>query len=270
VCWLTEQLPSALLANPSESSEALKELAKKLVNAMCVFYEESNAPFELKSVVLTLLSRLFRKLRFMYKQTTPPATQNDSINGMFIPTSFLHSVLSEAAVMKEEEEKISKKSTLYSLFIQDCVEFMTSLMLPLTEELSSYKQLLPGNQDVFPQWLEKLVKVAYFLHNFKGELKLPKDIRDEIVGQMSLDSQWDHLVVIQGIPAQYSCDWVRQKIQEVLNKHKARLMIPDVDLQVRVGDKGESAEFKAEDGTAVILIDGLNLEGFSLDEEDEY
>lgn len=49
-----------------KSAKVFKEIAENLIDAMCQFYEESNAPFELKSVILTLMSRIFRKLRFVY------------------------------------------------------------------------------------------------------------------------------------------------------------------------------------------------------------
>jgi len=188
---------------PEVASEAFREFSRNLVAAMCSFYDDSNAPFELKSVVLTLSSRLFRKLRYTYKKTKLPDTSSESINGMFVKMGFLQTVLSDVCMLEEDEEKGGKKSTLYSLFVQDCVEFFTSLMLPLETEIASFKQLLPDNPDLLPEWLEKLVKVAYFLHNFKGELKLPRDIRDQIVQEMSIDAQWEHLIVIQGIPAQF-------------------------------------------------------------------
>lgn len=74
---------------PEAAGQSLREFSANLVAAMCTFYEDSNAPFELKSVVLTLLSRHFRKLRHLYKKTSLPEASSESINGMFVKMGFL-------------------------------------------------------------------------------------------------------------------------------------------------------------------------------------
>lgn len=55
---------------------------------------------------------------------------------------------------------------------------------------------------------------------------------------------------------------------EILKKHHGRLLLPEKDLQVIKPKASESTEFQAEDSMAVVLLDGLNMENFNLEEED--
>ena len=61
-------LTNALMVNITKSTMFTLDIYMKLINALVTFYEEAKAPSVLKSIILTLLSRLIRKLRHIYQE----------------------------------------------------------------------------------------------------------------------------------------------------------------------------------------------------------
>ena len=83
VCWLTEIITTTLVRGAiKKAPKFVIEVFSKLISAIQVFYEESRAPFFLKTIILRLLSRLIIKLRIVYMQTERSQKQegkNESI-----------------------------------------------------------------------------------------------------------------------------------------------------------------------------------------------
>jgi hypothetical protein len=67
---------------------------------------------------------------------------------------------------------------LYSSFVQNCVELILTIMLPTYEgvQITSYRDLINEKRLSMPDWIEPLIKVAYFLHFFSNETPLPIEI----------------------------------------------------------------------------------------------
>lgn len=90
--------------------------------------------------------------------------------------------------MQRAQSLKNTSSVLYNAFIQDTIEFLMILMVPTERKLSltSYKDLLPKKEDKvtpmfeIPDWLQPLIKVCYFLHFFRDEMRLPADIMQEV------------------------------------------------------------------------------------------
>lgn len=97
---------------------------------------------------------------------------------------FIGALLSELLVHKENEEQVnlaSATSILYPAFVQDCVEFILTLMMPInkSQRLKSYKDLLQNLE--MPDWLPPLIKSLYFMQFFGEDLTLlPTDLLTEI------------------------------------------------------------------------------------------
>jgi hypothetical protein len=68
-CWVTEVITNVLLSNIQQCREYALQVYEKFINALVTFYEEAKAPNLIKSIVLILLSRIIRKLRYIYQIT---------------------------------------------------------------------------------------------------------------------------------------------------------------------------------------------------------
>ena len=67
VCWLTEVITTTLIKSSMKNApNFVVEVFNKLIGAIQVFYDESRAPFYLKTIILKLMSRLIVKLRIVY------------------------------------------------------------------------------------------------------------------------------------------------------------------------------------------------------------
>jgi hypothetical protein len=67
VCWLTDTLTTSFLEHSPHSLELARSIFEKLIRAIVQFCQEAQAPQLVKSQVLSLLTRLIRKLRFVLK-----------------------------------------------------------------------------------------------------------------------------------------------------------------------------------------------------------
>ena len=83
-----------------------------MINALATFYEEAKAPNLIKSIILTLLSRLIRKLRFIYQQEEEEQSKQKvsyelkkHFSRLFLKQEFINTLLSELLVNKENEEQ---------------------------------------------------------------------------------------------------------------------------------------------------------------------
>jgi len=96
-CWLTEHLTNALLLNPHSVGPQAIQIFSKLLEALGSFNENALAPSVLKSVVLQLISRLLRKLRYLLKAqgNTPAKPSASHIEQIFIKPDFLHGLIGE-------------------------------------------------------------------------------------------------------------------------------------------------------------------------------
>jgi len=114
VCWLTETITSSLLKDNSVNSTKFSiEIFEKFMQAIMTFYSKANAPGLLKSVALTLVSRLIVKLRFLYHQLekaqalTPELESKSHLEKLFIRANFIQNLIDDAQTyMKKEEEEL--------------------------------------------------------------------------------------------------------------------------------------------------------------------
>jgi hypothetical protein len=177
-----------------------------------------------KSQVLSLLTRLVRKLRYILRHdtasglqlenTAAPLTQEAHLRQLFVPEGFVRALLEDIDTVKRQEEKAMQasesggKQVLYSSFIQDGLEFLMTLVIPIDRRsrLNSYKDLLSVKGEHLRElhnWLDPLMKTSMFMHFFNNELHcLPLDLLGEIHDQTKLQSHQaaDHVLVIGRVP----------------------------------------------------------------------
>ena len=104
------------------------------------------------------------------------------------------------------------------------------LMVPTESKLAlkSYRDLLPTKEDgvtasfEMPEWFEPLLKVSYFLHFFRDEMRLPDDMMKEIYADLvssHREGAMDNILVISKIPKSnetYTKAWVVERLFELL------------------------------------------------------
>ena len=110
-CWLTENITSALLKDPSlESNKYSVTVFKKFMDVILNFYSQANAPGLLKSVILRLISRLVVKHRYVLnkldeaKATPEDIESKPHLERLHITSDFISSLLTDAKTLMEVEE----------------------------------------------------------------------------------------------------------------------------------------------------------------------
>ena len=193
---------------------------------------------------------------------------------------FVRTLLDDIDIVKRQEEKAMQASEagasqmLYSSFIQDSLEFLMTLVIPMNKRsrLSSYKDLLRIKGEHLRElecWLDPLMKTTMFMHFFNNELEcLPLDLLREIHDQTKLQSHQaaDHVLVIGRVPrgeAQFTEAWLRAQVVGLCQKHHARLLNPDLDVHFEEDDyeleptvDGGVPGSKRPGYRLVILLDG--------------
>jgi hypothetical protein len=117
----------------------------------------------------------------------------------------------------------------------------------------------PGSADKLfsmPLWIEPLLKISAFLHYLRKQQQMPLEIQLKIFNLTRLGAtNLDNLIVLRGLPVDdpiYSKSWIRNRIFEVLKKHKARVLEPAYDV-IFVSNPTDPAMLNA-----VIIIDGFS------------
>ncbi|CDW79829.1 hect domain and rcc1-like domain-containing protein [Stylonychia lemnae] len=260
-CWLTETITNVLLQNALKSQKFTIEIYSKLIASLTIFYQDAKAPSMLKSMIFRLLTRIIRKLRYIY-QLNPNnnVVSNDNLKkhleSLFINQEFIETLLCELLLHKEEEEQNALnygQQILYPAFVQDCVELILTIMMPVDKNVrvDSYKDLIDANKLSMPDWIKPLIKVSNIMHYFSSEVKLSVEILKEIYNDTKLNhQQLDQILVLQGIPNdqdKYPRQWIRSQIISILEKHGVRILNPSRDIILQLEDK-----------QAVIIADGFD------------
>lgn len=158
-----------------------------------------------KSQVLRLLTRLLRKLRYILRQegqkgpsgtpSNPKEAIEAHLQNTYISEAFIKVILDDMDTAKRAEEGAAapaepgETQLLCSAFLQDSVEFLMTLVVPLDPhaELASWSDLLtvqPSHLSGLKAWLDPLMKTSLFMHFFNDEVKsLPCDLLREIHDQ---------------------------------------------------------------------------------------
>ena len=124
----------------------------------------------------------------------------------------------------------NKDQILHNAFVLDTIEFLMILMVPTESKLAlnSYADLLPKKEDgvtpsfEMPEWFLPLLKVSYFLHFFRDEMRLPTDIMKEIYSDLisgHIEGAMDNIIVVRKIPKKnetYTKVWIVEKLFEIL------------------------------------------------------
>ena len=99
----------------------------------------------------------------------------------------MKTVLEDIDTIKRREERAAqgRAKMLYSAFIQDSLEFLMTIAIPIDKytKLNSYKDLLNFKEikaeslKELQEWLDPLIKTSQFMHFFNNEVhSLPQDI----------------------------------------------------------------------------------------------
>lgn len=79
-----------------------------------------------------------------------------------------------------------------------------------------------------PLWIEPLLKASSFLHYLRGQAALPEEMLKKIYNQAKLgESNLDNVILLLGLPGDdpvYTKVWIRDKILDLITKHKARIL----------------------------------------------
>ena len=291
VCWLTDTLTTSFLEHFRHSRGLAEDIFEKLIKAMVQFYQESQSPQMVKSQVLSLLTRLIRKLRFIRKhdggagrqldgEQARSLTQEAHLRQLFVHDGFIRAILEDIDTVKRQEEKTMQaseagaKQMLYSSYIQDSLEFLMTIVIPIDKQsrLNSYKDLLSIKAEhlgELREWLDPLMKTSLFMHFFNNELhSLPLDLLQEIHDQTKLQSYQavDHVLVIDRVPrgeARFPEAWLRRQVVELCQKHHARILNPEKDIHFEKDEYevlptagGDAARHTKESYKLVVLLDG--------------
>ena len=154
-----------------------------------------------------------------------------------------------------------------------------TMMVPTERKLAlqSYTDLMPKKEDgisptfTMPEWFEPLLKVSYFLHFFRDEMRMPGDLMKEIFATMMeshLEGAMDNIVVIRKVPKMdlpkesdadaeqsttYSKKWIVERVFALLVKHQAIVLDADRDIKI-VDDEEDPTNFVS----IVVFIDGFS------------
>ena len=158
----------------------------------------------------------------------------------------------------------SRDKVLHPHFAQDAIEFLMHFFIPTSRKLklTSYNQLLPnkpGSDDKLfsmPLWIEPLLNISAFLHYLRKQQQMPLEIQMKIFNLTKLgENNLDNLIVLRGLPVDdpiYTKSWIRNRIFELIRKHRARVLQPTYDVTF-VSNPSDPNFFNA-----VIILDGFS------------
>jgi hypothetical protein len=140
-----------------------------------------------------------------------------------ITEKFVQNLIKDIAETRKEEDKMAaaernEGNWLYGQFIQDAIEILMAIVIPVDPKasISSYKEILnmDGQEDDLVKWLEPLMKTSQFVHFFNNEIDtVSLDLLTEIHQQTMLKNQHllDHIVVLDKVPREeekYPKTWI--------------------------------------------------------------
>jgi len=145
--------------------------------------------------------------------------------------------------------------------VQDAVEFFMLLMVPTQKNLTikSYHDLIPKGKFELPEWMEPLIRVSYFIHFFRGEMRLPMAILTEIHDQTKANMikyHFDNIIVIRKVPSTnsvYTREWIVKRIFDLIKTHKVRIIDPQRDITF-IPDEDDPEKYHS----IVIIFDGFS------------
>ena len=134
-------------------------------------------------------------------------------------------------------------------------------MMPTEKKmfLKSYKELLKEDGVVLPEMMDHLVRISYFLHFFRGEIKLTEFVLREIHEKTSLNHikyHLDNIIVVKKVPSNhkvYTREWIVRRLFELFKTHKVRIIDPQKDITF-LPDEDEPENFH----TIIIIFDGFS------------
>ena len=169
----------------------------------------------------------------------------------------------------------SKDKILHPHFAQEAIEFLMHFVIPTSRkmQLKSYRDLLPSKEGssekafTMPLWIEPLLKASCFLHYLRGQAALPEELQKKIYSQTKLgNANLDNVILLLGLPANdpvYTKAWIRDRILELVAKHRARILEPVHDITF-VASQDDPDTFNA-----VIVLDGFSHMRLTDDGENE-
>ena len=83
-----------------------------------------------------------------------------------------------------------------------------------------------------PEWMLPSLKLSYYLHFFRGDLKsLPNDM---VQIQDNYSDFKTNLIAmpLKGLPQDISTDWLLQQVKDTLKQHQAQILHPATDITI--------------------------------------
>ena len=150
---------------------------------------------------------------------------------------------------------------LHNAFVQDAIEFLMLAMVPTEKKmaLTSYHDLIKNESFQFPEWMDPLIRISYFLHFFRRDIQLTDHLLKEIhqaTAQNHAKYHLDNIVVIRKVPclhSTYTRGWFVRGLFKLLKKHKVSIIDPKKDI-VFMPDEEEPDQYYS----VVMITDGFS------------
>jgi hypothetical protein len=154
-----------------------------------------------------------------------------------------------------------------SAYVVDGVEILLSILLVIKESFHTLDLYLKEMFDFsLPIWIEAIIKLGQFLGFFQGTSDLENILKTEIFEQMSLNTQWDKILIVENISGQLDDTAILNDIYSILLINGSVIVDKEKDIKVIKSRTNENTK------NVFILVDGFmnnDKQGESDDEEPE-
>ena len=280
IVWLIDYVSSAVFDNAEMEKEEKLKIFQKIISELLILCTSLNIPAELQQNIFTIANRVILKaIKFVGVEKSIDKKEM-TINEKFSLIGF--DEISVIGIIKNIDNCLINKQhkNFSSSYIVDQVEILLAILSFIQE---SYLSLETYLREIFgyslPLWIEAIIKLGNFLSFLQGNTTLEPNLMSEIKEQIDIrkinDSIDKSIYVIKGIKAmkeetkkenekeivtkvQMTQEEIKKILCDIVKKKKCKIVNTEGDIKL------------LDNNTAVILIDGFNVEELKeIPEEEE-
>ena len=280
IVWLIDYVSSAVFDNAEMEKEEKLKIFQKIISELLILCTSLNIPAELQQNIFTIANRVILKaIKFVGVEKSINKKEM-TINEKFSLIGF--DEISVIGIIKNIDNCLINKQhkNFSSSYIVDQVEILLAILSFIQE---SYLSLETYLREIFgyslPLWIEAIIKLGNFLSFLQGNTTLEPNLMSEIKEQIDIrkinDSIDKSIYVIKGIKAmkeetkkenekeivtkvQMTQEEIKKILCDIVKKKKCKIVNTEGDIKL------------LDNNTAVILIDGFNVEELKeIPEEEE-
>lgn len=83
-----------------------------------------------------------------------------------------------------------------------------------------------------PDWMVAYINLMNIMDFIKGDRQLTDNITQEVLQELKIELQWDQIIFLRNIPADWDQETAINKIKIVVEKQKGRILNPAIDIRV--------------------------------------